>query len=365
MNEINLFSEIGNEVTAKAIKSQLSAASDNEPLVVRVDSEGGSVFEGFSIYSAFQAYTGAKTCIIESAAFSIASYIAMAFDRVQITSNGYVMIHNPSTEAYGDDKELARNATLLAKLKDSMVQAYSDKTGIEPGQIEQMMDDETFLNAEEALAMGFVDEIVDYAKPSRVIEGSGKKKESMPFRVVAALGGVASDSGEKTVDVKGVSMPESAKKVAATVKQIKARFPKAKDSFIVKAMEEELPMEEVVEEMIESLQAENEQLMARISAMEEEMAAKAMEGEDPGAMEEEEPEAMEEEEEMVAKAKAKSGVKPVARVSGGKPAKTARAQWSELIDSFTAKGLDRATAVRRANKENPGLRQRMLDEAQV
>lgn len=362
-NEITMFAEIGAGVTAKAIKAQLAVANTEEPLTVRIDSEGGSVFEGFSIYSACQAYAGPKVCIIESAAFSIASYIAMAFDRVQITRNGYMMIHNPSVETVGDDEDLAKQANLLAKLKASMIEAYSEKTKMPPETVEKMMRDETFLNAEEALAAGFVDEIVDYAKPSRVIEASGKTKESMPFRVVAALRSEAPDSGEGSV-VEEPSVADTPKKIVATVKQLKAAFPKAKSDFIVKAMEEEMTMEEATAEMLEELQAENEMLTAKLKAMEEEQTAKAMEEEEVAkAMDDEEPEAVEEEE-TTAKAKvaAKSGAKPVARVAGAPKARPAKELWSEAVGKFTAKGLDKPTAVRRANKENPGLRERMLAE---
>lgn len=366
MNEITMFAEIGVGVTAQKIKAQLATASTDEPLTVRIDSEGGSVFEGFSIYSACQAYAGPKVCVIESAAFSIASYIAMAFDRVQITRNGYMMIHNPSAEIQGDDEELQRQSGLLAKLKVSMIEAYADKTNMPPETIEKMMREETFLNAEEALAAGFVDEIVDYAKPSRVIEASGQRKESMPFRVVASLRSEAPDIGE-TVVREPVTVAESTKKVVANVKQLKAKFPKAKSDFIVKAMEEEMTIEEATEEMLASLQAENEELSARLSAMEEELSAKAKAEEEETveakAEGDDEPEAMEDEEETAkAKVAARSGAKPVARVSGGPKARPAKAQWSEAVDKYTAKGLDKATAVRRANKENPGLRERMLAE---
>lgn len=363
-----MFAEIGSDITAQAVKAQLAIANTEEPLTVRIDSAGGSVFEGFSIYSACQAYQGPKSCIIESAAFSIASYIAMAFDRVLITRNGYMMIHNPSADISGDDEELASKAALLAKLKASMIEAYATKTKMPPETVENMMRAETFLNAEEALAAGFVDEIVDYAKPSRVIEASGNQKDAMPFRVVAALKTEA-DSGSEQKDLP----PMADAKAPLTVKQIKAKFPHANTDFIVKAMEEEMTLEEATSEMIEALRAENEELKARLTAMEEEYDAKAKameddkpaatEDEEPEAMEEEEPEAAEDEEEKpVAKAKAKSGVRPVAKVGSGPRVTSARSQWSDLVAKYKGQGLDNVRALQRANRENPALRERMLEE---
>jgi ATP-dependent protease ClpP protease subunit len=134
-NEINLFGPIGRTqdgsgVTAQQVKSLLAAADQNQPLVVRIDSEGGSVFDGLSIYEAFNNYPGPKKAIIESTAFSIASYIAMAFDEVEIAENGYVMIHEPASATDGTSSELKKSAELLDKLDQSMVTAYAKKTGL-------------------------------------------------------------------------------------------------------------------------------------------------------------------------------------------------------------------------------------------
>lgn len=349
MVDIELFDSIGmgpRGITPQGIKAKLTEAAGDD-ITVRIDSEGGSVFNGFSIFSAFQAYEGKKVCIIESAAFSIASYIAMAFDRVQITRNGYFMIHNPSAYVEGDDDELAKQAALLAKLKASMIDAYSAKTKMPPETIEKMMNQETYLNAEEALAAGFVDEIVDYAKPSRVVEASAEK-QSMPLRVVASLRDT-SDSGEFNPE------PIEVKPMAATVKNIKAKFPMASSDFIVRAMEEEMTEEQVAEELLKELAEQNEELTARLAAMEEEIAKAKAESE-------EEPEAMEEEEEKVeAKAARKGGI-PVARVAADAGTKSARARWQEAVNGYVAKGLSKQKAAQRANRDNPGLREEMLDE---
>ena len=350
MVDIELFDAIGmgpgGGITPQGIKSKLAKAGGDD-ITVRIDSEGGSVFNGFSIYSAFQAYEGNKVCVIESAAFSIASYIAMAFDRVQITSNGYMMIHNPSAYVEGDGEELAKQADLLAKLKASMIDAYSNKTKMQPETIEKMMDRETYLNAEEALAAGFVDEIVDYAKPSRVVEASAEKI-SVPLRVVASLRN-KSDSGESN------PLPEEVKPMAVNVKTIKAKFPMASSDFIVKAMEEEMTEEQVAEELLKELAEKNGELSARLAAMEDELAKATAEGD------EEEPEAMEEEEEKPVKASRK-GAAPVARVASEPTSLSARARWKQAVDGYVAKGLSKQKAAQRANRDNPGLREEMLEE---
>jgi hypothetical protein len=146
-------------------------------------------------------------------------------------------------------------------------------------------------------------------------------------------------------------MSESQKPIAATVTEIKRKFPKAKAEFIVKCMEKEMPMEEVAVAVVDETMAENDTLMARISALETEMAAmkaKAMEVEI-------------EPEEVVPVAKAKTGVVPVAKAktSSGFAAKS---KWNEAIQAKIKAGTPRAQAVLSVDRENPGLREQMLAE---
>lgn len=154
-------------------------------------------------------------------------------------------------------------------------------------------------------------------------------------------------------------MSES-KPVAATVRQIKAAFPKAKESFIVRCMETEMPMEQVTTAMGEELQQENETLSAKVKAMEDELsalkAAKAMETEQVTLAK------AKAEEEMTTTAKAKSGVKPVAKGQGAAPASSAKATWSSLVSAKVQSGMARSKAIYAVDQENPNLRQEMLDE---
>jgi ATP-dependent protease ClpP protease subunit len=349
-NEITI-GEIGREgTTAASVRSFLAQCDPSKPLTVRIHSEGGEVFDGFAIYDAFKSYAGPKKCVIESAAFSIASYIAMAFEQVEIAKNGYLMIHNPWSMTEGDDEEHAKNAMLLAKLKDSMVGAYTEKTGRSAEDILSVMKNETYFNAQDALSFGLVNAITEKPVQARVFARS----KNMPQRVFASLfeAGVAGDNREPT---KGKTMSESQKPIAATVQDIKRKFPKAKADFIVKCMEKEMPLEEVAVAAMEETMAENETLAMKVQAMETELAAlkaKALEIE---------VEPKEEEVMPAPAAKAKSGVAPVAKAKavGGVSAK---ARWNDLIQAKVASGYDRSKATASVNKENPGLREQMLAE---
>jgi ATP-dependent protease ClpP protease subunit len=136
------------ELTSSEIKRQLAKAA-GQPIVVRIHSEGGSVFEGLAIYDALKAYTGQKRCIIESAAFSMASVLAMAFDDRTITPNGYMMVHSP----YLDD---GSTLPILASLRDRLSAIYSAATRKPRAFIDRLMAGEVFMDASESLRNGFV-----------------------------------------------------------------------------------------------------------------------------------------------------------------------------------------------------------------
>lgn len=353
--EIRIDGVIGvgeNEINSQWVRSQLP--TDNSPIVVKIHSEGGSVFEGFAIHDVFANYAGPKRAVIESSAFSIASFIPMAFDEIEITPNGYMMLHNPYMGVEGDDEDFAKNAVLLGQLKANMVEAYSAKTGKTPEEIIAILKQETYLNAKDAVANGFVNRITAKPVTGRVFA----RLESMPHGVVTALFGAGSD-GEQREPTKEPTMSES-QPVAATVQEIKSAFPKAKSDFIVKCMERSLPLASVAAAAAEELMAENEELMARVAAMEEELAqAKAMtvetKTEDPDAK------AMEDEEEKVEAKARRSGVAPIAQARSAKP--SAKARWDEAVDKNLGRyNGNRAKAVAMANKQNPGLRQAMLAE---
>ena len=132
---------------------------DGQHIHLRINSPGGSVVEGTAIYNALRRHKGGLTVHIDALAASMASVIAMAGAPVYIADNALLMIHNPWTVSMGDSDQLRREAALLDKLKDSLRNAYVRKTGMEADRIAQMMDEETWLDAVEAVALGFADAI--------------------------------------------------------------------------------------------------------------------------------------------------------------------------------------------------------------
>ena len=368
MNEIRLYGAVGYPgMTSTMFKTLLSECDPSQELVVRIDSEGGSVFDGFGIYDAIKAWEGPTRAVVESSAFSIASFIAMAADTVEITENGYLMIHNPWMQTEGDFAQLAKDSATLAKLRDQMLTVYSQKTGKPQEEIETVMKSETWLDATDAVAQGYVDRVLPTARKS---VAAARFKGNMPERVQCSLSVSGSPSGE--VEAQQGEPPMSNQKILATAKSIKARWPLAKSDFIVAALESEMTDDQVSEKMTTDMQTENEQLKARLAqmeqkcaAMEQEMVAlKAKAAEMPMPSETE----TEDEEEtsvvVIPTAKVRPGVAPVAAAAViSAPRKSARQQWNELVGDYVAKGLTKAQAAKKMARDHKDLQDLVIEEA--
>ncbi len=160
MNKIRIDGVIGWDVMASDVIGQLDDM--NGDITVEISSGGGGVFEGISIYNALRDYDrGIVTVVITSLAASIASYIALAGDKVTAYSNSVVMIHNASVISWGDAAALRKSADILDGLSSIIRKGYMVQTGKGEAEISALMDDETFFYGDEILAFGFADEMID------------------------------------------------------------------------------------------------------------------------------------------------------------------------------------------------------------
>jgi len=145
---------------------EIVACADNavDTLEIEIHTGGGSVFEGGRIYNELKSLRERGvyvTARINTLAASMGSVIAMGADKVEIASNGKIMIHEASGGMQGDSEDLARYAALLEEISDDIAEIYSEKTGMEKYKIRKMMKSETWMSAKQAVEMGFADEIFD------------------------------------------------------------------------------------------------------------------------------------------------------------------------------------------------------------
>lgn len=165
MKKIVISGVIGWEVTAEDIRDQFSEIGKTDPAQVEINSPGGSVFEGIEISNLFKNHEGPVNVVITGLAASMGSYIAMAGDTISAHEDATFMIHNASTIAWGDHRELRKNANVIESLSKLLSNAYTKQTGKEKSEITGLMDDESWFFGEEIQTAGFVNEIIKTESP--------------------------------------------------------------------------------------------------------------------------------------------------------------------------------------------------------
>ncbi len=167
--EIFIYDEIGAPGGFWGVDPEQFAKDMNElsgPVKIRINSPGGSVFGGMSIYNSIQSYEGETTTIVDGLAASAASYIAMAGDKVKINQGAFLMIHEAWSMAVGNSADFRKEAELLDKIDSQIAGFYSKKTGKELSDIQDIMTDETWFTADEAFEFGLADEVIEKIKPA-------------------------------------------------------------------------------------------------------------------------------------------------------------------------------------------------------
>lgn len=160
------------ECSAAWLRSQLP--TDGRELVLKIHSEGGSVFESFAMFDLLAGYHGPKRCEVASMAFSAASLLPCCFDDSAITGRGYMMIHSPR---YEHDDMTRAEANLLDELRETMIDIYCQRTGKPESVIRRLLDEEAYFDAEASVEFGLVHRVAS----STVIA------KKIPSRIIARL----------------------------------------------------------------------------------------------------------------------------------------------------------------------------------
>lgn len=127
---------------------------------VRLNSGGGSVFDGLAIYNALNRHPAKIIMNIDGIAASIASVIAMAGDQINITEGSHVMIHKPWSMAMGDAESMRKEAEVLDSFESGIVDIYAARTGKDRKQLENWIGAETWFKGQAAVDAGFADVVI-------------------------------------------------------------------------------------------------------------------------------------------------------------------------------------------------------------
>ncbi|MFM2477376.1 ClpP-like prohead protease/major capsid protein fusion protein [Celerinatantimonas sp. MCCC 1A17872] len=139
----------------------LQSIGGDQDVQLRVQSYGGSVYEGLALYNAIKAHKGKTIGIVDGVAASIASYILMACDEVQMPDNAKLMIHMPTMGAWGGEAEMTNALTQLQNAKTTIAEAYVAKSGQSLEDVLSAMQSETWFTAQQAKDWGMIDAVVD------------------------------------------------------------------------------------------------------------------------------------------------------------------------------------------------------------
>lgn len=159
-SEAWIYEWFGIEATSPNSVNKVLEKANGEDIEVEINSGGGSVFAGSEIYTALKSYSGNVTVKIVGLAASAASVIAMAGNKVMMSPTAQIMIHNVSSRASGDYRDMEHTAEVLRNANDTIANAYRIKTGKTQEKLLALMDHETWMTAEKAKELGFIDEIM-------------------------------------------------------------------------------------------------------------------------------------------------------------------------------------------------------------
>ena len=149
-------------LSSSYIQYQLETAAGQD-VEVHISSVGGSAFDAIAIYDLLKKYPGKVTTYIDALAASAASVVAMAGQTVVMSKYALLMIHKPMVGSGGNADELLKDVQMLNIVQQRLAQIYVDKTGLDGVTVNSLINSVTWLSADQALDLGFIDAIEDYS----------------------------------------------------------------------------------------------------------------------------------------------------------------------------------------------------------
>ena len=223
--EVMIYDEIGGwwGTTADDLIAELRQITSPR-MRVRINSPGGSVFEGIAIANALRAHAASVTVQVDAVAASIASVIAMAGDRIEMAPNSMMMIHDASGLCYGNAADMEEMGELLDLLSDNIADAYASRAGGTREQWRDRMRAETWYLPDDAVENGLADEAIQAPKAGTPSEPEPDEEPDMVRAWDLAAYGYAGPRREEpkaeqglTEDIRGLIGEEVAAQLRAAV----------------------------------------------------------------------------------------------------------------------------------------------------
>lgn len=191
--EVDIYGPIGKSwydddaVAASDVLEALKGANGRD-VVMHINSEGGSVFDGFAISTLLRDSASHVTAYIDGLCASAASYIAAAADEVIMSDLAWMMIHEASGFVWGTKADMRKQADVLESIDGTIARAYSVRSDVDAEEFARLMQEETWMDAETAKAYGLVDRIAAGLPVAAAIDLRGLNAlDSAPIEARAAL----------------------------------------------------------------------------------------------------------------------------------------------------------------------------------
>lgn len=268
--DVLIYQQIGNSffeegLTAKAFAESLKAHGNGiKTINVRINSPGGSVFDGTAIYNTLRNHGAKVVTHNEGAALSIASLIFMAGDERKMAKNGYFMIHDPAGAVRGRADDMRKMADMLDKVKDTTATTYADRSGNDVADVADMMSKETWLTAKDAKELGFATDVTDEVQAVAMFDPS-----------------MFSNVPE---DLRNQAPKKEPPMAAATLKELRAACPGADEKFLCAQLDADATATAAGVAWMAELTARNSALtadVAKLKAAPPVVVASALPGVDP------------------------------------------------------------------------------------
>jgi ATP-dependent Clp endopeptidase proteolytic subunit ClpP len=183
--DIYIYDEIGYwGVNAQDFATSLALVKDFKTINLYINSPGGDVFEGMAIYNALLTVKEKLTAHVMGLAASMASVILMAAPKRIIHQGAMVMVHNPSGGAWGTSEDMRKVAATLDQIKMQMVNLYVNTTGLPEEDVKKLMDNETWLTAQDSVDKGFATEKSESKEVASIKKKYVAKFHNLPEGVV-------------------------------------------------------------------------------------------------------------------------------------------------------------------------------------
>ena len=206
---ISVFDIIGDDgmgggVSAKRIAAALRAIG-NRDVTVQINSPGGDMFEGIAIYNLLRAHPARITVDVLGIAASAASVIAMAGDNIRMAPSSFLMLHNAWGVVIGNRHDMAEAATLFERFDGALADIYAARSGMARSEVATLLDAETFLTAQEAVAAGMADTIAGETDAASDVSAQVRPDILAKRRIDAALAQQGIPRSERRAMLKQIS----------------------------------------------------------------------------------------------------------------------------------------------------------------